>query len=103
RPLMHGEDKDVDKRVLVYSWRPEVDYEWEGSPFDGWSVGRIQPLGRVFVVLVRPELDPIEYQGIGRVSGSIEKWNWVREAPNLAGAPVDWEDRYDKKIWSREK
>jgi hypothetical protein len=101
RPLMHGDDKNADKAVLVYSWRPEVDFEWDGSQQEGWPVERIPPLGRVFVVLVRPEPDPKEYSGVGKVLGSIDKWNWVKEDPNLAGAPVDWAERYDRKVWSR--
>jgi hypothetical protein len=101
RPLMDGDDEDADKNVLVFSWRPDADFVWEGSRFDGHVSERIPPLGRVFVVLVRPESQLISYPGVGTVFGSIEKWNWVKEDPSLAGAPVDWNQRYDKKLWSR--
>lgn len=101
RPLMHGDDKNVDKTVLVYSWCPEVDFEWEGSRFDGSAVRRVPPPGRAFVVLVRPEPAPKDYPEVATIFGSIEKWNWVKEDPNLAGAPVDWAERYDRKSWSR--
>jgi hypothetical protein len=54
-------------------------------------------VGRVFVVLVREELP--NNHGI---VGSIERWNWVREDPILPHAPVDWQDRYREKVWSKE-
>jgi hypothetical protein len=101
RPLMHGDDKNVDKTVLVYSWRPEVDFEWEGSPFEGEVVERVPPQGRVFVVLVRPEVDPEEHLGVGKIFGSIEKWNWVKEDAALTGAPTELNDRYVRRVWSR--
>jgi hypothetical protein len=98
RPLMLGGDMHADETVLVYTWRSEVDYEWAGTP----QYGRPQPIspppaGRVFVVLVREE-EPDE----NGVFGSIEKWNWVREDPRLRHAPVDWEQRYGTRLWSRD-
>jgi hypothetical protein len=100
RPLMDGNDKEADKSVLVYSWRPETDFIWTGSPFDGRVCQMVPPSGRVFVVLVRPEPQPVDHPGVGRVVGSIEKWNWVKEDPSLSSAPVDWNQRYDRKLWS---
>lgn len=61
RPLMHGDDKNVDETVLVYSWRPAFDYQWEGYQNEGNAIKRIPPVGRVFVVLVRPEADPKDH------------------------------------------
>jgi hypothetical protein len=101
RPLMYGNDKEVDKSVLVYSWRPVTDFMWAGSRFDGRVIRKVPPEGRVFVVLVMPESQPIDFPGVGKVMGSIEKWNWVKEDPFLSNAPVDWNKRYDKKLWSR--
>jgi hypothetical protein len=101
RPLMHGDDKEADKSVIVYSWRAEVDYVWSGSRFNGNPVPKIPPPNRVFVVLVREEQQPKEYAGVGQIFGSIEKWNWVKEDPVLLHAPIDWQERYGKKLWSR--
>jgi hypothetical protein len=100
RPLMHADDMEADKGVIIYSWRPDRDYVWIGSRFDGKPVEKIAPLNRVFVVLVREE-QPNDYPGVGQIVGSIEKWNWVKEDPQLPHAPVDWEKRYNKKLWSR--
>jgi hypothetical protein len=50
----------------------------------------------VFVVLVKEE-KPNEFG----VYGSIEKWNWIMEDTRLKDAPVEWDVRYGKKLWSR--
>ncbi len=99
RPLMHGDDMEADKSVIVYSWRSHFDYVWTGSRFDGKPIEKIPPPNRVFVVLVREEQQPNDFG----VFGSIEKWNWIKEDPDLLGAPLEWPDRYGKKLWSRNK
>ncbi|MFZ3212372.1 MAG: hypothetical protein WA188_12740 [Terriglobales bacterium] len=101
RPLMHGDDKEADKSVLVYSWRPEFDCVWTGSQFDGNAIRKTPPPNRVFVVLVREEKQPNAYEGVGSVLGSIEKWNWIKEDPALPHAPIDWQERYGTRLWSR--
>jgi hypothetical protein len=102
RPLMDGEDMAADKRIVIYSWRPQKDYVWIGGQFGGKPVEKVPPRGRVFVVLVREEPGPNEYAGVGKVFGSIEKWNWVKEDPQLLQAPIEWQERYTSKLWSRE-
>jgi hypothetical protein len=96
RPLMHDADMDADERVLVYAWRPYCDYEWSGGPWDGNIIPREPPPNRVFVVLVKEE-KPNEFG----VYGSIEKWNWIMEDSRLKDAPVEWDVRYGKKLWSK--
>ena len=97
RPLFHEGDSEADGSVLIYSWRPKVDYVWAGSPYNGTPRPKSQVPGRVFVVLVR-KTDQAEYN----VVGNIEHWNWVEEDSKLENAPVDWPDRYIEKLWSRE-
>lgn len=96
RPLMLEGDMDADRPVLAYAWRSRVDFEWSGSPHDGYPERLIPPDGQTFVVLVREE----QPNSFG-VLGSIEKWNWVREDLSLPQAPVDWQQRYDQKLWTR--
>ncbi len=96
RPLLHDGDMRADKTVLVYTWCSRRDYEWRGDPNYGGVVERTLPAGRAFVVLVRSR-EADEYG----VSGSIEKWNWVEEDPELPCAPVNWGQRYDTRLWSR--
>ena len=95
RPLMLQDDATADESVVVYTWRSQVDYIWSGSAHSGQSENVAAPTGRVFVVLIRDE-EPKDFG----VAGSIEHWNWVREDRTLAHAPVDWESRYEKKLWS---
>jgi hypothetical protein len=96
RPMADGDDMDVDKRVLVYTWRSLNDFLWVGDRFSGSVMRRPPPPGEVFVVIVREE-KPDEYG----ICGSVERWNWVREDPELPQAPVAWEQRYGEKLWSR--
>ena len=97
RPLLVGDNMRGDEGVLVYSWRPAVDFIWLGDRNDGNPRQMQPPGGRVFVVLVRDDT-PADAHG---VSGTIEHWNWVHEDPGLPGAPVNWEQRYSRKVWSR--
>ena len=95
RPLAVGDDMEADKSVLVYTWDPPSDWYWSGGRFDGTPTAVPAGPAKVFAVLIREE-------NVAGVVGSIEHWNWLRESPQLPGAPVDWERRYGSKIWSRE-
>jgi len=92
---MLGDDMHADQSALVYTWRSSVDFEWHGSPQDGSPVEMVPLPGRVFAVLVRLE-DSNEFN----VYGSIERWNWIKEDPKFAEAPIGWSQRYGKKVWS---
>lgn len=97
RPLMHNGDMRADESVLIYSWKPQYDSEWTGTPYTGSIIRLIPPpAGRVFVVLVRESTS-----SAGSVHGTIEHWNWVREDPGLKGAPIDHGLRYKTRLWSR--
>jgi hypothetical protein len=102
RPLMHADDMKADNNVIAYSWRPRFDYVWSHSRFSGNPTPRDPPPNAVFVVLVQEEREPKHYPGHGLIVGSIENWSWITEDPNLSYAPVDWPERYAKKLWSRE-
>ena len=98
RGLYYAGDMGADRKVIVYTWRPPWDFVWVGSRFKGYLDRKYPPPKKVFAVLVQQEKQP----NPDDVYGSIEHWNWVREAPDLQGAPVDWADRYDEKLWSRQ-
>jgi hypothetical protein len=98
RPLLHNGDMRADKDVLVYTWRSAVDYKWVGTPQQGHPERmNPPPKDQVFVVLVR-----VEKANDHGILGSIERWNWIREDPTLPHAPVDWQQRYGIKLWSRQ-
>ena len=95
RPLAVGDDMNADKSVLVYTWTPPYDFGLVGGRFAA-DIERYPPNpGKVFAVLIRQESRD------DGVCGSIEHWSWIREARELSGAPVDWENRHEQKIWSR--
>lgn len=93
---MHDADMDADQTIIIYSWRPETDWEWRGDRFSGTLVSAEAPGSRVFVVLARE--DRSEQYGVW---GSIEKWNWIMEDAELKHSPVEWKVRYGRKLWSR--
>jgi hypothetical protein len=97
RPMSFNGDMGADQRVLVYTWRSLDDFVWSGDRFSGEARRRPAPPGAVFVVIAREH----EAAALG-IHGSIERWNWVEEDPNLPQAPLGWEQRYGKKLWSRQ-
>ena len=88
---------DGDKHALAYVWRPEWDYVLMGAEEGGTILPRLPMGGEVFVVLVMPEPKP-ESSGVW---GTVEHWSWVRVAGDLHNATVDWQNRYDQKLWSK--
>src|SRR5688500_7513924 len=98
RPLAYSGNLRADQDILIHSWRPGVDYTWAGSPQHGSPKQMAPPLRRVFVVLVR-KIEPDEFG----VEGVIEHWNWVEEDSGLRYAPINWDSRYARKIWSKEE
>ena len=78
-----------------------MDCTWSPTRFDGNVILRPAPQGEVFAVLVREQGQAEEYPGHGSIMGSIERWNWIKEDPLLPHGPIDWEERYGEKLWSR--
>ena len=88
-----GEDK------LIYSRRASFDYEVEkGKDGQFRAVRHRAPPGRTFVVIASPNIHTEEFD---MVDLWIDRWNWTNESERLQGAPVNWFDRYDRKIYSR--
>jgi hypothetical protein len=99
---MRASDMHGDANFFAYSWRPDHDFVWEGSQFDGYPVKKKPPSGIVFVVLVHLFKTPEDGPNHGLVSGSIEHWSWVNGDPELRFAPIEWEERYEDHLWSRD-
>jgi len=85
---------NADESALVYTWRSSVDFEWHGTPQEGYPIERVPPLGRVFAVVVKQE-EPNE----SGIYGSIERWNWIKEDPKCPEAPIGWNQRYVRRLW----
>lgn len=97
RPLMHDGNMQADQDMLIYTWAATLDWEWN------WKTQtpepRKPPKGKVFKVVVRPYAESDENE----VMGVILHWAWDEEDPVLRGAPINWEERYAEKIWSRRR
>jgi hypothetical protein len=98
RPLYADGSMQGDARKLVHTWRPAYDFEWPNR--FGEPQRMTAPDNCVFVVLVSKN-----ERHIGKwpeVYGWIDRWNWVFEDPRLPGAPIDWDSRYEEKLFTRE-
>jgi len=92
--------KEGDDDKFVFSRKPAYDYFWKGGP-NGAEEKRLAPSTQVFVVIVS---NNVRHKGnFSDIAGWIEHWNWVDEDPVLQEAPIDWVDRYKRKIWSRDE
>ncbi len=98
RGVYDGSDENQGPKKLAYSWRPAYDCLWLGDKFSG-RIERVNPpKDRVFVVIVSPN----SAVNVGTPAGWINRWNWVYEDELLKEAPIDWQKRYDRKIWTRQ-
>jgi hypothetical protein len=99
RPLYADDNMKADTKKLVHSWRPQNDFHWDWSK----RFGRPQRLdpepGSVFVVIVSKNEKHLEEWP--EVYAWIDRWNWVYEDPLLPEAPLGWEFRYERKLYSR--
>ena len=89
-----------DTSKLIYTWKPTFDYEWIGGRF-GEPKERPTPQNSVFCVIVSPNIRNSNIEKFPYVYGWIERWNWVKEDKGLPEAPINWVDRYKKKIYTR--
>ena len=97
RPLMDGDNEEADKHILIYSWVPQCDWEWDRST--SRPVRRSPPANRVFAVQARQYVTPDEHGAVG----AVLHWSWIAEDRVLRAAPVNWDSRYTEKIWTKLK
>lgn len=100
RPLCSDDCMEGDKQKHIHSRKPKRDYEWKkGSTNDVEEFDA--PKDKVFVVIMSKNVK--HTAKFPMVYGWIERWNWVTEDKSLKEAPVNWADRYNQKIFSREE
>ena len=102
RPLFCDGKPDGDKAKLIYTRRPGLDFyatPKAGIAHDYDAVRKPAPLGRTFAVIVSPIQDQ-HREDYPDIDGWIEHWYWTAADARLPDAPVDWIDRYGKKIWT---
>lgn len=98
RPLFCDNSMEGDEEKLIYTRKPVSDYEWVGGR-TGKPIERSAPLSCVFAVIISPNIRHKET--FPNIHGWIERWNWLEEDSGLPEAPIDWVDRYEKKIFTR--
>jgi hypothetical protein len=97
RPLCDGDNMHADQIKQAFCWRPAFDYWWkEADRFDNSRIEfRESPDGKVFIVNVTPNQDKTHYP---LSDYWVERWYWVRRSTNDLKCPVDFENRYDRKL-----
>ncbi len=98
RPLYCDDNKDGDHGKRVYTWRPRYDYAFNEERKS--EMRRLAPEGKVFAVIVTPNIRHVDKYP--NIKAWIDRWTWIDEDNGLDEAPVNWVDRYETKIWTRE-
>ncbi len=96
RPLMVGDDKKADGDKLIATWEQTRDVVLEGGPQSARLVYHAAPKSRVFVVLISRNKMLEEFP---QIYGWAEHWTWVAADPDEPGAPIDWQTRYEERLW----
>jgi hypothetical protein len=98
RPLYDDQSLSADKNKLIHTWRPSWDYEWRGGR-SGASHRLRAPENSVFVAIISKNTKHLDK--FPSVYGWIDWWNWLQEDGFLPEAPLNWFNRYDKKLYTR--
>lgn len=100
RSLLRDDDHEADKKILVYSRKPAIDWIWKGDPHTGELV-RVDPPTRdsVFAVIVSPNEKHCDEFSL--IDGWVNSWTWIHEDKGLPEAPINWVDRYQDKLWTK--
>jgi len=98
RPLYADGNMEGNKKKYIHTRRPTNDYVWNKGE-DKPSKLEAPPKQTYVVIITKNENDLDKYPG---VHGWIERWNWVGEDVKLSEAPINWAERYDGKIFTRE-
>ena len=104
RRMCVEDDMAADELKLAFIWTPRHDARMNEDGMDFLRVAA--PPGAAFFVHVSPNTQLTEFP---EIFGWAEHWGWVDLSPApstplsplLSGAPIDWERRYDRRLWSR--
>jgi hypothetical protein len=97
RDMYVREDKDAAAKKLVATWAAPRDAELVGEEHNSYLSYVDAPAGRVFAVYISPNEMLTDFPDI---HGWAEHWAWIAADPSVAGAPIDWNSRYDSRVWS---
>ncbi len=94
RPMSVNGDMEADKSKLIFTWVAHRDAQLSREGQISYCAA---PLGAVFFVIVSPNLMIDRYPDI---YGWAERWGWLEAHSTLRGAPIDFDTRYDTRLWS---
>ena len=97
RDMYVRHDKEAAKRKFAVTWAAKRDAQLVGDKSAPTLQYTDAPPNRVFVVLISPNEKLEDFPDI---FGWAERWTWVAADADLRGAPIDWNKRYDERIWS---
>jgi hypothetical protein len=104
RRMCVEDDMTADAGMYAFIWTPRHDARMTE---DGTDYERVAaPPNAAFFVHVSPNRQLIDFP---EIFGWAERWGWVDLSPlvspplspPLLGAPIDWQTRYDRRLWSR--
>ena len=98
RMMMTDNSHDAAREMYAASWKAPRDAYLAGEEHAAYLEYQNAPPGKVFVVYISSNSMLRDFPEIW---GWAEHWAWIAEDPNESGAPVDWESRYDQRIWSQ--
>jgi hypothetical protein len=98
RDMYVRNDSHADVTKFAITWTHPRDAVFAGDPVAGRLEYLPAPKDRVFGVYVSPNGMLKDFPSI---FGWAEHWTWIAADPNTVGAPVDWVERYDKRIWTK--
>ena len=96
RPLCDDGSMDADQGKFIHSRKPKWDFKWKDTDTPEQILA---PAGKVFVIIISKNIKHLDR--FPMIYGWIDWWNWVEEDKGLAEAPINWVDRFGKKIYSR--
>jgi hypothetical protein len=99
RDMYVQDDKNAAAKKLVATWARERDAELIGPKSDMTLRHVAAPANRVFAVYISVNEMVTDFPD---VYGWADHWAWIAADPILPGAPIDWNSRYDERLWSRE-
>ena len=96
REMQVDGDGEADKKKLAATWAQPRDAVLAGNEFSPTIEYLAAPEKAVFAVYISCNRMLQEYPDI---YGWAEHWTWIHADPKVAGAPVEWDSRYDRKLW----
>jgi hypothetical protein len=88
-------DADADQKMLFFTWRALRDAKYKVPADHNEPLEFVNPpVSSVFFVMVSPNGQSQHTE----VFGWARHWGWVEAHTAELGAPLDWENKYDRRL-----